>query len=165
MTSRVGPPPSAIEREVGLSLQRFAHWAEAASTYAARRLGLHVTDLTCIGYLDTQPGPVSVKQVIEYLGISSGSGTGLIDRLEKAGYVRRIRNPDDRRGVLIELVVDRSKEPLAFYRRLQLAFSDAARPLDDGDLHQIVSFLDRLASVDPTRLVEEDQESVEEQSN
>lgn len=153
-SSSLPPLPNVLEREVGLSLQRFAHWAETANNYAARQLGLHVTDLACIGYLDTQPGPSSAKDVVEYLGISSGSGTGLLDRLEKAGYVRRMRNPDDRRGVLVELVIEQAKEPLTFYRRLQLAFADAATPLDQGDLQKIVSFLDRLVAVDPNGLVQ-----------
>jgi len=149
-------PSRLAEREVSLSLRRFAHWIESASTYAARNMGLHVTDLTCIGYLDEQQHPISVKQIVDHVGISSGSGTGLIDRLEKLGYVRRVQNPKDRRGILVQLNAENAEEPLAYFRRLQSAFATALETIDQAELKKFMVFLDIVVAVDPADLMRDE---------
>jgi predicted transcriptional regulator len=72
----------------------------------ADRLGLNVTDHKCAGILlDT--GPITAGELAERTGLTTGAITGVIDRLEKAGFVRRARDPNDRRRVIIEPRSDR----------------------------------------------------------
>jgi DNA-binding MarR family transcriptional regulator len=69
-----------------------------------KRLGLNTTDfegLDLIFYRDA----ATPSELSKYTGLSSGSTTAMIDRLEKSGLVRRTANPDDRRGTLV--VIDK----------------------------------------------------------
>ena len=52
-------------------------------------------------------GPVTAGTIGEHTGLTTGAVTGLMDRLEKAGYVRRERDPSDRRKVVLHLLPNR----------------------------------------------------------
>jgi DNA-binding MarR family transcriptional regulator len=69
----------------------------------AERLGLDPTAWECATLL-FEHGPVTAGRLAELTGLTSGAVTGLVDRLEAAGYVRRERDPDDRRRVIVTLV-------------------------------------------------------------
>jgi len=59
-----------------------------------------------LGYLHRKAGPTrraSPGQLAEHLELSSGAMTNRLDRLEEAGLIERLRDPDDRRGVQVEL--------------------------------------------------------------
>jgi DNA-binding MarR family transcriptional regulator len=75
---------------------------QAFDELAARLLGINLTDLRVLGVLDRR-GPVTASQLAEEAGLTSGSTTTLVDRLERAGYARRRRDTDDRRRVFVEL--------------------------------------------------------------
>jgi len=66
----------------------------------ADRLGLGTADWKCLDVL-LKSGPVSAGQLAELTGLSTGAITGIVDRLEHAGHVRRERDPADRRRVII----------------------------------------------------------------
>lgn len=69
----------------------------------ADRLGLQPVDVAAVILLEMR-GPLAVGTISEELALPSASATRLIDRLEKAGYVRRVRGERDRRTVTVELV-------------------------------------------------------------
>lgn len=134
-------------RKIGTALVEVIRAAEDTRTSYARRGNLHPTDFGCIGYLKRRGGSVSPKEIISYLGISSGSGTALIDRLETAGYIKRLPNPDDRRGVLIVLDEEAAKAPVALYLKLHQRYEQATASFSDHDLDVIAEFLERLGEL------------------
>jgi DNA-binding MarR family transcriptional regulator len=69
----------------------------------ADRLGLQPADVAAASLLEMR-GSLTVGALSQELGLPSASTTRLIDRLEKAGYVRRVRGERDRRTVTVELV-------------------------------------------------------------
>jgi DNA-binding MarR family transcriptional regulator len=69
----------------------------------ADALGLGRTDMRCIDVLQREGGRLTAGQLAEATGLTSGAMTAAIDRLEQLGYARRVRDPDDRRRVLVEL--------------------------------------------------------------
>ncbi|MEV0195651.1 MarR family transcriptional regulator [Nonomuraea sp. NPDC050691] len=71
----------------------------------ADRLGVHHVDVAALILLEMR-GPLPVGAIAEELGLPSASTTRLIDRLEKAGYARRVRGERDRRTVTVELAED-----------------------------------------------------------
>ncbi|MEU5011886.1 MarR family transcriptional regulator [Streptomyces sp. NPDC021749] len=73
----------------------------------ADHLGLHPTDVQCLSLLTAEPGPLTVKQIAEMTGLTTGSATRLVDRLERGGYVARTPDQQDRRRVLVSPVPDR----------------------------------------------------------
>ncbi len=67
-----------------------------------RKLGLNVTDSECLSLL-TIKGISTPTELARFTGLTSGSTTAMLDRLEKAKFIKRKPNPNDRRGVLIEI--------------------------------------------------------------
>ena len=61
---------------------------------------MSATEWKCLSMLD-QHGPCSAGRLAQLSGFTTGAITGIVDRLERAGYARREPNPDDRRGVVI----------------------------------------------------------------
>jgi DNA-binding MarR family transcriptional regulator len=69
---------------------------------AADALGLNRTDMRCLDFLQRE-GPVTAGALAEATGLTTGAMTVALDRLERAGYARRVRDGADRRRVLVEL--------------------------------------------------------------
>jgi DNA-binding MarR family transcriptional regulator len=69
---------------------------------AAERLGVNETDLDCLNIIESAGG-ISAGELAAQSGLTTGAVTGVIDRLEKAGFARRISDPDDRRRVRLEV--------------------------------------------------------------
>jgi len=74
---------------------------DALDQAVADELGLHRTDARAIDVLD-QRGRLTAGELAIAMHLTSGAITSVIDRLEKAGWARRVRDPDDRRRVLVE---------------------------------------------------------------
>lgn len=64
-----------------------------------RCLGLSATDRKCLDLLSR--GPVTAGEIASFTGLTTGAVTGIIDRLENAGYAERVSDPKDRRRVLV----------------------------------------------------------------
>lgn len=69
----------------------------------AEHVGLSATDHKCLDLAVQADQPLTAGQIAELSGLSTGAVTGVIDRLERAGFVRRVRDPHDRRKVLVEV--------------------------------------------------------------
>ncbi len=67
----------------------------------AERLGLSPSDHKALDLLDRH-GPMTAGELAGYTGLTSGAITGMADRLERAGHLRRVRDPHDRRRVILE---------------------------------------------------------------
>jgi DNA-binding MarR family transcriptional regulator len=69
---------------------------------AAARLGIGAGDLRCLNAIENAGG-LTAGELSREVGVTSGAVTGAIDRLEKAGFARRVADPADRRRVRIEV--------------------------------------------------------------
>ncbi|MFI6101796.1 MarR family winged helix-turn-helix transcriptional regulator [Lentzea sp. NPDC051213] len=72
-------------------------------TKVAEQMGLSATDEKCLDLAMRAEGPLTAGRIAELSGLSTGAVTGVIDRLERSGFVRRVRDPHDRRKVLVEV--------------------------------------------------------------
>jgi DNA-binding MarR family transcriptional regulator len=91
-------------------------------------LGLHITDHKCLDFI-YRFGAMPAGRLAELTGLTTGAVTGIIDRLEKAGYVRRTNDPKDRRRTIVEPIRNKKLE-----RKLELIFI----PLRDR-MHKLLS--------------------------
>jgi DNA-binding MarR family transcriptional regulator len=99
----------------------------------AERLGLHPTDWECVTLLvDAEEGSMTAGQLAQSTGLTTGAITGVIDRLEAAGYARRERDPVDRRRVIVRLIPERFMDVAPLFApmlgdmaRLHAQYSDA----------------------------------------
>ena len=97
MSNEAGP---AEVGEIAASLQTFAARHLVHSLLAAEALGLAPTDLMCMCLLQLH-GPATPGWLAEMTGLSTGAVTGVVDRLERGGYVTRAQDPHDRRRVIV----------------------------------------------------------------
>src|SRR4051812_14816188 len=100
---------------VARSVARVADADRRLRLAAAERLGVGATDFDALILLDTA-GPLAAGRIAEAMAITTGAITGLIDRLERAGWVQRTRHETDRRQVLIELAPARRDQLDAHWR-------------------------------------------------
>src|SRR5437867_4181399 len=71
------------------------------SQAVAGEMGITSTELECLDIIGLK-GPLAAGQFAAATGLTTGAITGIIDRLEKAGFARRRHDPVDRRKVIIE---------------------------------------------------------------
>jgi DNA-binding MarR family transcriptional regulator len=81
----------------------------------ADALGMNRTDMRCVDVLQRE-GPMTAGRLAEETGLSTGAMTTALDRLERAGYARRVRDPADRRRVVVELTQQAHMDGERFYR-------------------------------------------------
>ena len=75
---------------------------DAFDSLAAERLGVTETDLRCLNIIENGGG-LSAGDLAAQSGLTAGAITGVIDRLERAGFARRVPDPGDRRRVRVEV--------------------------------------------------------------
>ncbi|GAA1588659.1 hypothetical protein GCM10009678_83800 [Actinomadura kijaniata] len=111
------------------------------STAAASRFGLQVIDQQCAGLLN-QTGPMSVGRLAELAGLTPSSVTGVVDRLERRGLLRREPDPHDRRKVILvplrSAEIEEAFQPLA--RQLQAMYAR----YDDRELALLNDYLQQM---------------------
>jgi DNA-binding MarR family transcriptional regulator len=83
----------------------------------ADELGLHITDHKCLDLIRYY-GAMPAGRLAELTGLTTGAVTGIIDRLEKARYVRRANDPKDRRRTIVEPTRNKKLE-----RKIEMIFT------------------------------------------
>ncbi len=107
----------------------------------ADRLGLNPTDLRCLELVIAEPG-ITAGRLAERALLTTGAVTGVVDRLERAGFVRRRPDPADRRSVTIEPVETRAREVHEAVAPLTRAVGGALDALSAGERRAVLGFLD-----------------------
>jgi DNA-binding MarR family transcriptional regulator len=75
---------------------------DAFDEVAREKLGVNRTDLRCLNIIDNS-GPMTAGRLAELSGLTTAAVTSVLDRLERAGYARRVRDQPDRRQVMVEV--------------------------------------------------------------
>ena len=87
-------------------LVRMARAHEAANDafdeVAREKLGINRTDLRCLNIIENS-GPMTDGRLAELSGLTTAAVTSVLDRLERVGYARRVRDQPDRRQVMVEV--------------------------------------------------------------
>ncbi|MFF4286868.1 MarR family winged helix-turn-helix transcriptional regulator [Streptomyces sp. NPDC001633] len=109
----------------------------------ADHLGLHPTDVQCLSLLTAEPGPLTVKQIAEMTGLTTGSATRLVDRLERGGYVARTPDQQDRRRVLVTPVPDRIARVAAVWDDLGRSWQALLDEHTEGELEVLIRHMRR----------------------
>jgi DNA-binding MarR family transcriptional regulator len=119
------------------------------------RLDLKGADLQCLDLIDRY-GPLSPSTLARRAGLHPATMTGIIDRLERGGWITRERDPSDRRGVVVRAVPSRRAEVLRLASGMNAAVAQICAGYQDGELEAIASFLRRTADAGRTAAEELD---------
>jgi len=99
----------------------------------AQQAGLSSSDHECLDFLNLENN-VTAGRLAEVTGLTTGAITGVVDRLEKAGYVRRVRDASDRRKVFVEIVPENVARIGRFYEHLQRSMHELWSTYSDAEL-------------------------------
>jgi DNA-binding MarR family transcriptional regulator len=105
----------------------------------AEQAGISSSDMDCMDFLNME-GRMTAGRLAELTGLTTGAITGVVDRLEKAGYVRRERDDSDRRKVFIAPVPERLAEIGRFYALMQRAMRKQSDAYGDEELKLLLRY-------------------------
>jgi DNA-binding MarR family transcriptional regulator len=122
-------------RELGIQLSLLNH-------HVGARLELKDVDLDCLDLIDRH-GPLSPSALARRAGLHPATITGILDRLERSGWVARERDPEDRRAVLVRAPRKRNAELMRLYSGMSRSMNKILAGYDDAELELIADFLSR----------------------
>jgi DNA-binding MarR family transcriptional regulator len=134
---------SALYSGLNRAVRLFIAGSSLYSQRVAEKLGLHPTDLQFLNLLELL-GPLTPKVLGRYSGLSSGGVTVVLDRLEKAGYVRRRRNPEDGRSVVVEFSPAKQRKVTVHYDAVDRQFAALLDASSEKELDTILAFFGRM---------------------
>ena len=133
----------ALRAEVTEHLLRFIAGVVLHSGEVARRVGLGPSDAQFLGLLQME-GPLTPGQLATLTGLTTGTVTGVIDRLERGGYVRRERDAADRRKVIVTPAPEGVAQLTAHYAEHGAHTAAVLGKRDAAELRVIADFLGEL---------------------
>ena len=132
-------------RDLGAQLSLLNHSVGA-------RLDLKATDLECLAHINRY-GPHRPSTLARRGGLHPATMTGILDRLERDGWIVRSRDPSDRRGVIVQAARGRGAEILRLYlvdSGMNAAMDQICAGYEDKDLEVLADFLRRTADAGRT---------------
>ena len=111
---------------------------------AAARIGMTVTDMQVMDILESS-GPATAGQLADLTGLTTGAITGMLNRLEEAGLVRRERDPNDGRRVIVRLAPSRDERHAIgpIFDSMGKAWNELASDYNDEQIAFLLEFLKR----------------------
>ena len=140
------PRRGALVRELRDRLRVLDRQLSLLNHVVGARLGLRDVDLDCLDLVQ-RFGPVSPSELARRSGVHPATMTGVLDRLQRAGWVDRERDPDgsDRRSVVVTMRADRAAEVFRHYTPMIRALEEICGGYSEPELALLNGFLDRVA--------------------
>jgi DNA-binding MarR family transcriptional regulator len=142
-----GPHHGRLNRAVKESLRDVGAQLSLLNHSVGTRLDLRDAELECLDLI-TRYGPLSPSALARRAGLHPATMTGILDRLERGGWIDRSRDPADRRGVVVQAARGRGAEILRLYlvdSGMNTAMDQICAAYDDKDLELLADFLRRTA--------------------
>jgi DNA-binding MarR family transcriptional regulator len=133
-----------LDREVRASLRDASIQLSLLNHQVQGQLELRGTDLECLDLISRE-GPLSPSVLARRAGLHPATMTGILDRLERGGWIVRERDPADRRAVLIRAERVRGAEVLSLYSGMNSSMDQILGDYDEAQLELLAGFLRRTA--------------------
>jgi DNA-binding MarR family transcriptional regulator len=138
------PKRGQLNQAVRESLRDLAVQLSLLTNRVGGRLDLKGSDLDCLDLI-TRHGPVSPGALARMTGMHPATMTGVIDRLERGGWITRDRDPHDRRGVVVQPVRARGREVFRLFGGMNAAVTEICADYSDAELELLADFIHRTA--------------------
>jgi DNA-binding MarR family transcriptional regulator len=153
VTGAGAPGRAELEVAFATAMRRTGSLMQLMSQAAADRIGINATDLNCLNILSFG-GHMTAGELARATGLTTASITGVVDRLEEAGFVSRERDPHDRRRVVVTLSLERAMHDVAsVFQPVLRDWRTLAARYSDDELRLIVDFYARMEQVFRDHLV------------
>jgi DNA-binding MarR family transcriptional regulator len=126
------------------SLRDLSSQLSVLNRAVGEQLELKEVDLGCLD-LVARSGPMTPSALARSAGLHPATMTGILDRLERAGWVARERDPDDRRAVRVRALRDRAGQILGLYAGMNNALDQICAGYSEAELEVLADFLRRAA--------------------
>lgn len=150
------PERRELNRAIREALRDLGIELSLLSQRMSGRLDLRGTDLQCLDLIDRH-GALSPRTLARMAGLHPATLTGVIDRLERDGWVTRERDPADRRGVILQAVPGRRADVLRLASGMNAEVAKICADYSSGELELIAGFLRRAVSAGRTASQDLDQ--------
>jgi DNA-binding MarR family transcriptional regulator len=128
--------------EIKDALRELNNQLSLLNYHVGARVELKDVDLDCLD-LVARHGPLTPSAIARRAGLHPATMTGILDRLERGGWVSRERDPSDRRAVLVRARRERGAELFALYSGMSNAMDGLLAGYDEGQLDLLADFLRR----------------------
>jgi len=141
-----------LTAEIKDSLRDLRNQLSMLNRQVGGRLDLKEIDLDCLDLI-SRSGPISPSTLARYAGLHPATMTGILDRLERAGWIARERDAADRRAVTLRALPDRGAEVFRLYAGMSSALDKICAGYDEEQLKVVADFLRKSAAAgdDATR--------------
>ena len=131
-----------LSTEIKESLRELSIQLALLNHQVVARLGLNDGDLQCLDLIGRH-GPLSPSALARRAGLHPATVTGILDRLERGGWVARERDPSDRRAVTVRALRERTVELYGLFSGMNASMDDICARYTDAELHLLADFLHR----------------------
>ncbi|WP_020391266.1 MarR family winged helix-turn-helix transcriptional regulator [Kribbella catacumbae] len=140
-----------LANEIKDSLRELSNQLSLLNHQVGARLELKDADLDCLDLI-SRHGPMSPSAVARRAGLHPATMTGILDRLQRGGWITRERDPDatDRRAVTVRALRDRSAEVFQLYGGMNTKMDELLAGYTGADLELLVDFLQRTTAAGQT---------------
>ena len=141
------PRRGRLNLEVRESLRELGIQLSQLNQSVSARIDLKATDLGTLDLIGRY-GPISPGALAKRAGMHPATMTGVLDRLERGGWIERGRDPSDRRGAVVQVARGRGAEILRLFlvdSGMNAAVDDICAGYDDAELQLLIDFLRRTA--------------------
>jgi DNA-binding MarR family transcriptional regulator len=136
-----------VVQHIDWALRELSTSTVLAATAIAQKVGMGPNDLRC-GELLVRNGPMTAGELAKATGLTTGAITGIVDRLEKAGWAQRRADPGDRRRVVIYPGPQENKQTAAaLYAGHVERMNQLLAQYSDEQLILLLEFVQRLAAI------------------
>jgi DNA-binding MarR family transcriptional regulator len=132
----------ALVRRAVRHLRALGATVDLFTEAAAEQLGVNATDVQCLNIIHDTGSPTA-GELAARTGLSSGTITAVVDRLEQAGYVQRQGDPADRRRVRLVPTAEAGRQAQRVFWPMLEAAAHAYSTYSEDELRLIVEFLER----------------------
>jgi DNA-binding MarR family transcriptional regulator len=140
-------------RRVQIGLRRLTHQLHRLNDAVGSHVDLLPGDLEVLDMIG-RDGPMSPRDVIAATGVHPATLTGILDRLERGGWLTRRPDQVDRRRLIVEAAMERGGELTRLYAPMSKALAGICAGYSAEELSAIVEFLERAADAGTHAIVE-----------
>src|SRR5215207_10378999 len=134
-----------LTRTIKESLRELSNQLSLLNHHVGAHVELKDVDLDCLELINRH-GPLNPSALARRAGLHPATMTGILDRLERGGWVARERDPSDRRAVVVRALRDRNGELLRLYSGMNASMDKICAGYGDAELELLADFLRRTAN-------------------
>ncbi|MGO4613864.1 MarR family winged helix-turn-helix transcriptional regulator [Nocardia sp. 2YAB30] len=134
-----------VETRIQVGLRRLVANSVLTNERIAKQVGLHAQDLQALNVISLSEEPMSPGDVSAATGLPPSTTTRVVDRLEQAGYLRRVASPHDRRKVTLEADPAKMRDLRGQYTTINHNLDTHSAQFTLAELETVARYLEQLA--------------------